>query len=73
MKYVIWCIFTINVCILLENILEKITDPSNLLEIQQNLSDDEEKAKLSVGDMYLKWTKCHHYALSDLLEITIFS
>ena len=35
--------------ILLENTLEKTTHPSKLLEIQQNLPDDQAKAKLRVG------------------------
>ena len=59
MKYVFLRIhvFTINVCVLLENILEKITQPSKLLEIQQNLSDDQAKAKLRVERYVFKMNK----------------
>ena len=57
MKYFFLHIFTINVCVLLKNILEKITHPSKLLEIQQNLSDDQAKAKLRVGRYVFKMDK----------------
>ena len=48
---------------------KKITHPSKLLEIQQNLSDDQAKAKLIVGRYVFKMDKMSllPVSISDLL------